>query len=1102
MKYHITPYLYFLLTLLFTSCKNQDTLFTAMDSSYTHINFSNNIEEDEENNMFNFMNIYTGAGIGVGDINNDGLVDLFFSGNLVSDALYLNTGDFKFKDISQNAGLTINRWSSGVSMVDINQDGWLDIYVSVSGNSKYKETNNLLYINQKNNTFKEMAAAYGLNDPAQSTQSAFFDYDRDGDLDMFLIINPVDYSLSSVNRIRPRKINGEAKSTDRLYRNNGDNTFTDVSAESGILIEGYSLGLGINDINNDGWPDVYISNDFLTNDIMYINNGNGTFSDQSHHWLKHTSFAGMGNDLSDINNDGLTDIMVMDMLPEDNKRQKMIIPASSYNKFKLLNQKSYQKQYTRNTLQLNHGNNSFSEIGFLSGISNTDWSWSILSADYDNDGAKDIFITNGFRRDLGDLDYIHYQQKTSNPFGTDASKKENKLKAIKEMPSAAIPNYFFKNNNDLTFTNTSQAWGITKPDLSSGAVYADLDNDGDLDLVVNTINSKATVLRNNSEQLANTNFIKIKLIGAINNCNGIGSKIRVSNQGKHQYYQHYLSRGYESSVDHFIHFGISNAKTIDSINITWPDQKTETIYNPAINTLIVIDHKNAEPQKLIKANEFPETSKKLFEEVARQKDAQFTHKENEFIDFRLQPLLPHMHSKLGPKLAVGDCNGDGLEDFYVGGAKGYSGTFFLQNELGGFDQKTLDLDIDQEDVDALLFDADNDNDLDLYVVSGGTEYPKNSTAYQDRLYLNDGLGNFSNSKNNILPKITSSGSTVKACDYDNDGDLDLFVGGRIVPGSYPMPPQSFLLNNSNGIFTDVTEIACKTLKKSGMITSVLWTDFDNDSKIDLMLAGEFMPIRYFKNKGTTFTEITKKANLSPSQGWWNSLAEGDFDNDGDTDYLAGNLGMNSRYKATPEEPLCIYASDYDKNGSIDPVLCFYIQNKNYPAAPRDLMISQINSMRGRFKTYKEYAAVTLEEAFLPKELEEAHVVKSETFYSSYIENLGNNTFKLHRLPTVAQFAPINAIQVMDINGDHNLDALVVGNNLSVDASVGDYNAMIGLSLMGDGNGNFEPILGNKTGFFVDSDAKDIATIHTKTKDTLLLVSSNSDMLKIFKKNDN
>lgn len=1076
------------------SCKREEKLFTEVNSNHSNIHFNNRIEEDEKNNIYNFMNIYTGGGVGVGDINNDGLVDVFFAGNLVDNKLFLNKGDFKFEDISEKAGISGDRWCTGVTMVDINQDGWLDIYVSVSGNPENKSTANLLYINQKNNTFKEQAHEYGIADEVQAIQSAFFDYDLDGDLDLFIISNPVDYSLSSVNVIRSRKLNGEANSTDRLYRNNGDNTFTDVSQEAGILIEGYSLGLGINDINNDGWPDIYISNDFLTNDILYKNNGDGTFTDASHSWLKHTSFAGMGNDLADINNDGFTDIMVVDMLPEDNYRQKTIIPAASYDKFSLMLREGYQAQYTRNTLQLNNGNNSFSEIGFLSGISSTDWSWSVLLADYDNDGKKDVFITNGFRRDLGDLDYIHFQQRNQKLFGTQETKLQDKLNAIKELPSASIPNYIFQNQGNLKFSDKSSEWMDSKESLSNGAAYADLDNDGDLDLVINNINSEASILRNNSTK---GHFINFKLKGDEKNRDGIGTKIKIIVDGEIQSYQHYLSRGYQSSVDSKIHFGIGKNTKVDTVLITWPDGKNELMTNVKADTLIESDYKNAlVSQKLKREKSLPFA----FHEISDSIGISFLHKENNYVDFKEQPLLPVMHSKLGPKIAVGDVNGDGLDDFYIGGASGYSGSFFIQNSNKHFTEKKLDFDIDQEDIDVLLFDADQDKDLDLYVVSGGASYPKGSSEYQDRLYLNDGNGNFTKDIT-ALPSMPTSGGVVKAADYDADGDLDLFVGGRITPGTYPMPPQSYILRNDTGHFENVTHEVNPNIEKAGMVSSAMWNDFNGDGKIDLIMAGEFMQIRFFKNTGKTFEEVTAASGLSNTYGWWNNLAEGDFDNDGDLDFIAGNWGINTKYKASIEEPLCIYAKDYDNNGRIDPVMCYYINGKNYPAHSRDLLISQINPIRNRFPTYKDYANVTFEKAFLTEELEDAYVVKSQTFFSSYFENLGDGKFKTHKLPMRNQMGPINGIKVIDVNKDKKLDLLFVGNNYSGDASWGNQDAMIGALLLGEGKGSFKNILSIDSGFYIDSDARDIQTLNDGN---LILVSSNSGKLKVFtlKENNN
>ena len=1088
--------------LLCLSC-GDESLFTPLETTHTHIDFSNDINEDAQHNILNFMNMYTGAGVAVGDINNDGLPDLFFGGNMVSDALYINKGNLEFEDVTKTAGLINDRWSTGATMVDINQDGWMDIYVCTSGSDTIYKRANRLYINQHDNTFKEMATSYGLADTIQATQASFFDYDGDGDLDMFMIVNPVDYSMSNVNVVKSRKLNGSAKSTDKLYRNNGDNTFTDVSAKAGILIEGYSLGLGVSDINNDGLPDVYVSNDFLTNDIMYINNGDGTFTDKSHEWLKHTSFAGMGNDLADINNDGLTDILVLDMLPEDNKRQKKIIPNASYDKLQMTLNKGYLEQYTRNTLQLNNGSGSFSEISYLAGLSSTDWSWSVLLADYDNDGYRDAFITNGFRRDLGDLDYINYQQSNAQFFGTTEAKKKKKLMAIEELPSAPVHNYFFKNNGDLTFKDSSKEWGSKSPSISSGAVYADLDNDGDLDLIINNTNEKASLLRNNSNGKNKNHFLKLRLLGQEANRNGVGATIRISSGRQLQYYQHYLSRGYASGMNGLIHFGLGSSHLVDSLDIRWPDGKHQLLKNLPADTTLILNYKNAatgdtlaQKHQITPVLKTQDLKSAYFREVASDLGINFTHKENAFNDFKVQSLLPSMHSKLGPKMAVGDVNQDGLDDFYVGGASEQSGVIFIQDKDGHFQKKPLNIDVEREDLGAVFFDADGDQDLDLYVVSGGTSFDENSENYEDRLYINNGKGNFVK-KADALPSTLTSGAVVQAADYDGDGDQDLFVGGRIRPGNYPLPPQSYILQNNNGTLKDVAADLNPELQNLGMVTAALWTDFNKDGKPDLMVTGEFMQLRLFENLGGKFKEVTKSVGLEHTHGWWNSLATGDFDNDGDMDYIAGNLGMNSKYKASIEEPLCIYAADFDKNGTIDPIMCYYIQGKNYPAPTRDAMIGQISAMRHRFNTYDAYANATFDMTFSHEELKNAYLAKSETFMSSYIENMGDGTFTIHSLPIKAQFAPINGLIPIDINGDGKLDLMGVGNNYSGDASMGNYDAMTGLCLLGDGKGDFVSLDESKTGFFVDTDAKDIKCIHTVNGKTLLLVSSNSSVLKAF-----
>jgi hypothetical protein len=1085
-----------LLTTLLTACQQEPPLFVQLPAHQTGITFVNQIEEDEKYNVLDYMNIYTGAGVAAGDINNDGLTDLYFSGNMRSGSLYLNRGNLTFDDITVSAGVEDNKWATGVSMVDINHDGWLDIYVCVSGPDPGEQRANLLYVNQQDNTFKEQAAAYGIAEMRQTMHSAFFDYDKDGDLDLFLIVNPTD-SVFNVDVIRPRKLNGQSASTDILYRNDGIGpqghpTFTDISQEAGILIEGHSLGVAISDINQDSWPDIYISNDFIGNDILYINQQDGTFTDQSTQYLRHTSYAGMGNDVADFNNDGLPDILVLDMRPEDSYRQKMLLPASRYDRFQLAVSKGYAPQFTRNTLQLNRGNGHFSEIGFLSGISSTDWSWSGLMADYDNDGDRDLFVTNGFLRDLGNLDYINYQQVYNNGMGDPEAKKAKKLEDIKALESVPLLDYLFENQGELSFEDRSETWGIKEKGFSSGALYADLDNDGDLELVINTLNDEAHVYENRSRQLKSHHFLKIKLSGSPTNPLGIGAAIKLYSGDSLQFYEHYLSRGYESGVDPNIHFGLGGQLTIDSLLIRWPDDKVQLLRNIKTDQTLHLYYQEADTT----VNRYRQASAKLF--IKQTIQGLEKHQENNHVDFKDQHLLPHMHSRSGPGIAVGDVNGDGLEDFYTGGAAGQCGQLLIQQQNGDFLHKDWNFDCQAEDTGLLFFDADNDQDLDLYVVSGGTAFPKGSPLYQDRLYLNDGNANFTKATA-ALPAITASGSVVSAADFDRDGDLDLFVGGRVIPGRYPLNPQSYLLRNDtqDGIcrFTDITAEA-NGLAEVGMVSDALWTDYEGDGWVDLMLVGEFIPLTVYHNEAGNLVDRTANSGLANTHGWWNSLAAADFDHDGDTDYLAGNLGLNARYRASPDEPLCIYASDFDKNGSLDPVMCYYIQGENHLVHSRDDMVKQINAIRSRFQKYEDYAQVRFDEAFLPEELSEAFVVTAYHFASSYVENLGNGQFKLSPLPIEAQFAPVYGMQIDDMDGDGLLDALLVGNSYATEVSSGQYDASQGLLLKGDGKGNFTASSLISEGLVAASDARALVKLNSLSY-PLYLISNNDGLIEAY-----
>ncbi len=1089
------------------SCKeNEHARFKLLNASKTGLDFNNTIKENDSINVFEYMNIYTGAGVAVGDVNNDGLVDVYFSGNMVSGRLYLNKGDLKFEDITEKAGLLNNRWGTGATMVDINQDGLLDIYVCVSGSAKESERANMLYINNGpltssgEVTFSEKAMEYGLADTRQSMQAAFFDYDKDQDLDLYLLVNTAAYE-QKVNNILPRQLDGNSVNNDRLYRNDGNGNFVDVSKEAGILVEGYGLGVGISDINNDSWPDIYVSNDFIGNDILYINQHDGTFKDQLATHIKHTSYAGMGNDIADIDNNGKPDIFVLDMRPADNERQKLIISSTGYDRFQMMLQAGFEPQYSRNTLQLNQGEGKFSEIGFLAGVSSTDWSWSALLADYDNDGNKDLYITNGFLRDLGNLDYIHYQNIYDTPLGDPETKIKNKLESIGKLPPAKLVNYAFHNQGDMTFQNVSEAWGIEEASCSNGAAYADLDNDGDLDLLVNNVNQPAFVYENLSDKRQPNNHLRIKLKGKTGNLGGIGTTIKITTSTSTQYYEHFLSRGYESSVDPTIHFGLGEHEMVDDIEVWWPDDTYQIIKQTATNQLVLIDQSNAKPKNYpIDKN----TDQKWFTEVTDSLGITFKHQEDLMVDFKLQPILPHMHSRNGPGIAVADVNSDGLEDFFIGGAAGQTGALFLQQKNGSFESKDWDFDGNFEDMGVLFFDANTDGHPDLYVVSGGVINSSDNTAYQDRLYLNDGQGNFS--KSSALPPITASGSVVTATDFDQDGDLDLFVGGRVVPGQYPIPAKSYLLENlanedsAHIKFRDISA-KVKDWEKLTMVTSAIWTDYDDDGWMDLIACGEFMPITFFHNENGQLVNVNGQTGLNKTEGWWNSIAGGDFDEDGDTDYLLGNLGLNTKYRASLEEPLCIYAKDYDKDGRIDPIMCYYIDGENHLAHSRDEIIGQINAMRGRFKTYQSFAETTFEKSFLAEELEDAYIVKSYNFRSAYLENMGDGTFTLSPLPLDAQMGPLEGIVVEDIDQDGHEDVVLMGNSYATEAATGRYDANMGSLLKGKGDGSFIPVPLGKSGFLNDFDGSGLGLMRNAQGNSYVLAANNDGPLKIFTTTD-
>ncbi len=1116
MNRSLAPVFILGLILSFSSCNNSNSsntrsveadvprIFNPLSPEESGITFTNTLQEDSVINYFSYPYIYMGGGVAVGDVNNDGLQDLYFTGNMVENKLYLNRGGLQFEDISGQAGVQADeRWVTGATMADVNADGWMDIYLSVSG--KFATTKNLLYLNNgpgENGipTFTESAEKCGVADEGASTQATFFDYDKDGDLDLYVANYPFT-SFKTRNFTYQFLMNSRPpEKSDRLYRNKGDGTFEDVTEQAGLLSFGLTLSATVGDFNEDGWEDLYISNDFAPSDYFFFNNGDGTFSEKIRETTQHTAFFGMGADVADFNNDGLLDIMQVDMTPEDNRRAKANMATMNAASFWEIVNMGMHHQYMQNVLQLNNGVAAdglphFSDIARLAGVSSTDWSWAPLFADLDNDGWKDIFVTNGTRRDINNKDYFENIEKA--PY--QVKKDLNKLELTRNMPAEKTDNYAFRNNGDLTFSPVVKSWGLSFEGWSNGAAYADLDNDGDLDMVINNIDDASLVFQNTSSEQQLANFLRVSLKGSPKNPMGLGAKVVLRHKAGLQYQHLTLSRGFQSSVEPFIHFGLGQEPSVEELTVIWPDGKQQVFRDIPANQLLEVDYKKASEPSASPSATGPDEV--LFQEATRELGLNHKHTENPYDDFQHELLLPHAYSRNGPGLAVGDVNGDGLEDIFIGGATGSIGALYLQHTDGTLQKAApgpWEKDPDKEDLSALFFDADGDGGLDLYVVSGSNEVEEGSPRLQDRLYLNDARGNFEKTEG-ALPDMRTSGSCVKAGDFDNDGDLDLFVGGRIVPRAYPLPARSYILrNDSEGKgrvkFTDVTEELAPTLLEAGLVTDATWTDFNQDDRPDLVITGEWMPITVLENTGKGFVDKTGDYGMAQSTGWWYSIAAGDFDQDGDTDFVGGNLGLNYRYQASPEEPFDVYANDFDKNGQLDIVLAYYHKGVQYPVKGREYSSAQIPAIGIKFPDYNSFAAATLEDIYTREDLDAGLHYQARTFASAYIENKGNGKFEARKLPNAAQVSSINGIVAEDFNQDGHLDLVLAGNLFASEVETPRNDASYGHFLAGDGKGNFRAVPFSESGLFLGQDTKGLALIRAG-QGIIILAANNDDQLK-------